>query len=46
MIESEEMKNEQKYSNFSISPVILNDLENQQSQRFFDFRPFRVLSKI
>lgn len=46
VIEFEEVENEQEYPNFSISPAILDELENQQSQRFFDFRQFRVPSKI
>ena len=46
VIESEGVENEQEYPNFSISPAILDELENQQSQRFFDFRQFRVPSKI
>lgn len=46
IIKSKRVKNAQEYLNFNISPAILNELENQQSQKFFDFKQFKVLSKI
>lgn len=46
VIEFKRVENEQKYSDFSIPSVVLDKLKSQQNQRFFNFRQFKVLSKI
>lgn len=46
VIKSKGGEDEQKYLNFCILPAILDKLRSQQNQKFFDFRQFKVLSKI